>query len=38
VIGLYKNWNYSRPGSLEYQEYKSEIEQATRHWASFATL
>jgi V/A-type H+/Na+-transporting ATPase subunit A len=28
VIGLYKNWNYSPPGSPEYQKYKTEIEQA----------
>ena len=30
VIGLYKNWNYSPPGSPEYQKYKTEIEQAAQ--------
>ena len=28
LIGLYKNWNYSPPGSPEYQQYKTQIEQA----------
>ncbi len=26
VIGLYKNWNYSPPGSPDYEEYKRKIE------------
>jgi V/A-type H+-transporting ATPase subunit A len=30
VIGLYKNWNYSPPGSPEYEEYKSQIEHAAK--------
>lgn len=30
VIGLYKNWNYSPPGSADYQKYFSEIEQAAQ--------
>ncbi|WP_081614115.1 V-type ATP synthase subunit A [Novipirellula maiorica] len=30
VIGLYKNWNYSPPDSVDYQKYKTEIEAATR--------
>ncbi len=33
VIGLYKNWNYSPPGSPEFQKYKTEIEQAARQQA-----
>jgi V/A-type H+-transporting ATPase subunit A len=28
VIGLYKNWNYSPPGSPDYQRYRQELEQA----------
>lgn len=28
VTGLYKNWNYSAPGSTDYQRYKDEIEAA----------
>ena len=28
VIGLYKNWNYSPPGSPEYQKYRREIEES----------
>ncbi len=28
VTGLYKNWNYSAPGSADYQTYKDEIEAA----------
>lgn len=28
VIGLYKNWNYSAPDSVEYQRYKGEIKAA----------
>ncbi len=27
IIGLYKNWNYSSPGSPDFQKYKGEIEQ-----------
>ena len=27
LIGLYRNWNYSPPGSPEYQKYKHEIEE-----------
>jgi V/A-type H+-transporting ATPase subunit A len=38
VIGLYKNWNYSRPRSPEYQEYKNEIEEAAKQQASFTTV
>jgi V/A-type H+-transporting ATPase subunit A len=30
LIGLYKNWNYSPPGSPDYQRYKREIEESTR--------
>jgi V/A-type H+-transporting ATPase subunit A len=30
VIGLYKNWNYSPPGSPEYVKYKTEIERAAQ--------
>jgi V/A-type H+-transporting ATPase subunit A len=37
VIGLYKNWNYSRPGSSEYHEYKNAIEEAAKQQVSFAT-
>ncbi len=33
IIGLYKNWNYSPPGSPEYQKYKQEIEQAAHQQA-----
>ncbi|MFG0286937.1 MAG: V-type ATP synthase subunit A [Rhodopirellula sp. JB044] len=29
VIGLYKNWNYSAPGTAEYDRYKAELELAT---------
>jgi len=29
-IGLYKNWNYSPPGSPEYEKYKHEIEEAAK--------
>jgi hypothetical protein len=29
-----KNWNYSPPGSAEYQKYKSEIELAAAQQAS----
>jgi V/A-type H+-transporting ATPase subunit A len=28
LIGLYKNWNYSPPGSSEFTSYKQQIEQA----------
>jgi len=37
VIGLYKNWNYSPPGSQEYQKYKQEIEEAAEQQA-FGTV
>jgi V/A-type H+/Na+-transporting ATPase subunit A len=30
LIGLYKNWNYSPPGSPDYQRYKREIDASTR--------
>jgi hypothetical protein len=30
VIGLYKNWNYSTPGSPDYDKYMREIEQAAQ--------
>lgn len=33
VIGLYKNWNYSPPGSLEYQTYRRNIERAAEQQA-----
>jgi V/A-type H+-transporting ATPase subunit A len=38
VIGLYKNWNYSRPGSPEYQQYKNQIEEAPKQHTSFAAV
>jgi V/A-type H+/Na+-transporting ATPase subunit A len=28
LIGLYRNWNYSPPGSPEYEKYKREIEES----------
>ncbi len=30
IIGLYKNWNYSPPGSPEYTSYKQQIEKAAQ--------
>jgi V/A-type H+-transporting ATPase subunit A len=38
LVGLYKNWNYSRPESPEYQRYKGEIEAAARPQGSSATV
>jgi len=34
LIGLYKNWNYSPPGSPDYEKYKQEIEEAAKQQPS----
>jgi V/A-type H+-transporting ATPase subunit A len=34
LVGLYKNWNYSPPGSPDYEKYKHEIEEAAQQQAS----
>lgn len=33
IMGLYKNWNYSKPDSPEYEKYKSAIELAAQQTA-----
>jgi V/A-type H+-transporting ATPase subunit A len=37
LIGLYKNWNYSSPGSPEYKKYKDEIEETAQQQVSRAS-